>query len=261
MLKTLAQSITGIVLTSNIAFATDNPRPERLISLTPHLTEAVFWLEAGDQLKGRDRYSNYPQQALAVPIVGDAYNLNIEALLAQSPDLVLLWQAPSTLISKLESLGLKTFNTNPQSLDEIVSELKRLANNIDSEVPDKFDVLAQQVRGLKEGYKASSENKALLLVQSQPPIALGMGDSLAASLNYCGWQNALQQPQAVINLSPEFLPTGDYQAVLSFTATAMSYLKPVPQFKPEADPLLRPGPRFPAALQRLCSQLNAAEAK
>lgn len=243
------------LLLANTSLASES-FPKRVISLSPHLTEAVFWLGAGDRLAGRDRFSNYPPEAANVAVVGDAYSLNIEALLAQKPDLILLWQAPQTLQQQIQQFGLPLFNSNPQNLSAIRQELARLAKVLGVWPAQKFAELDQQIKQLQNQPLAAKPKKALLLVQSQPPVALGNNDALAASLPYCGWQNVLELPQPAINLSPEFLPSADYDAVINFASDNNPYLKPVPQLKPAADPLVRPGPRFAAAMLQLCQQLN-----
>lgn len=258
MYKSLLASLLLLFSASNTA----NAKPEntklehRVVSLAPHLTEAMFWLGAGHQLTGRDRYSNYPPKALKVPVVGDTYTLSIEALLAAKPSLVLLWQAPKTLLKQLQDYGLAVFDTNPQSVDDIKQELQRLAERLGVNASPQLQLLDTQIAQLKAPTNVANHSKALVLVQNQPPVVLGMGDSLAASLHYCGWQNAFAGPQAVINVTPEYLPSGDYQAVIQLAQHSNPYLKPVPTFTPNADALVRPGPRFPAAMLQLCRQLN-----
>lgn len=256
MLKPWVSAVTALVCIAFSALAFSKP-PQRVISLSPHLTEAIFWLGAGEKLAGRDRFSNYPEAALSVPVVGDAYSLNLEALVAQKPDLILLWQAPSQLLKQLKKLDIETFSSNPKTLPAVQRELERLATRLNIDAQQQLTALSKQIKTLEAKAQQTTDHKALLLVQSQPPIALGMGDNLAASLKYCGWSNAFPQPQAVINVNPEYLPTGAYQAVISFSPQDNRYLKKVPLLRPAADPLLRPGPRFPAALIDLCTELSA----
>lgn len=229
--------------------------PQRIVSLAPHLTEAIFWLGAENRLIGRDRFSNYPAASQKIPVVGDAYNVNVEALLASQPDLILLWQPPKSLQHQLAKQGLPLFVTNPVGLSAIYSELKRLAAILDISAANKFADLLASIKQLEQRALANNAPKALLLVQAQPPITLGLGDSLASSLPYCGWQNALSQKQAVVSISPEYLLAGDYQALLLFNQKKTPPVKAVPQLVINADALVRPGPRFPAALQGLCQQL------
>lgn len=63
--------------------------PQRIISLTPHLTELLFAVGAGAQVVGVDSASDYPQAAQALPRVGGYSRINFERMLALKPDLVI----------------------------------------------------------------------------------------------------------------------------------------------------------------------------
>ena len=54
---------------------------ERIISLAPSLTELVYAAGAGDKLVGVVEYSDYPPQAIDLPIVGRFDSLNLERIL------------------------------------------------------------------------------------------------------------------------------------------------------------------------------------
>ncbi len=124
MLKPWVSAATALVCIAFSALAFSKP-PQRVISLSPHLTEAVFWLGAGEKLAGRDRFSNYPEAALSVPVVGDAYSLNLEALVAHKPDLILLLQAPRQLLNHLNKLDQETFISNPHTLPPLKREIEK----------------------------------------------------------------------------------------------------------------------------------------
>jgi ABC-type hemin transport system substrate-binding protein len=64
---------------------------QRIVTLTPHLTELVFAAGAGKRLAGVARFSNHPPEAKALPVVGDALYVDVERLLALKADLVLAW--------------------------------------------------------------------------------------------------------------------------------------------------------------------------
>jgi iron complex transport system substrate-binding protein len=81
--------------------------PERIVSLTPAGTEILFALGLGDRVVGVDVFSYYPEEAAALPQVGDYSGPATEAIVALQPDLIL---AGNTLqgeaISSLTELGL-----------------------------------------------------------------------------------------------------------------------------------------------------------
>ncbi len=73
------------------------PVPQRIVSLLPSLTESVCALGQCAKLVGVDRYSDYPASVRSLPMVGGGLDPNIEAIVALSPDLVLVASsAPGT---------------------------------------------------------------------------------------------------------------------------------------------------------------------
>lgn len=63
--------------------------PQRVVSLSPAVTEILFTLGAGDLLVGRTDFCTYPPEAENIPSIGGISNLNIEKILSLSPDLVI----------------------------------------------------------------------------------------------------------------------------------------------------------------------------
>ena len=62
--------------------------PQRVVSLSPAVTEIMFALGADGLLVGRTDFCTYPAEVEAVPSIGGISNLNIERILSLSPDLV-----------------------------------------------------------------------------------------------------------------------------------------------------------------------------
>ncbi len=63
--------------------------PQRVVSLSPAVTEILFALDAGDLLVGRTDFCTYPDAAAEIPSIGGISNLNIENILTLNPDLVI----------------------------------------------------------------------------------------------------------------------------------------------------------------------------
>ena len=64
---------------------------QRIVSLMPHATELLFEVGAGDKIVGAVQYSDYPQAAKKIPRVGGYSALNIEAIVALQPDILIAW--------------------------------------------------------------------------------------------------------------------------------------------------------------------------
>ena len=63
--------------------------PQRVVSLSPAVTEIMFALGADSLLVGRTDFCEYPDAALQIPSVGGISNLNIEQILSLHPDMVI----------------------------------------------------------------------------------------------------------------------------------------------------------------------------
>lgn len=64
--------------------------PQRVISISPALTEIVTALDGTKRLVGRTSYCDYPANISEVKDIGDMYSPNIELIIEQEPDLVLV---------------------------------------------------------------------------------------------------------------------------------------------------------------------------
>jgi hypothetical protein len=109
----------------------DNP-PEKVVSLSPAITEIIYELGAKGSLVGVGRYSDYPPEAMEEnPDCGSAANPDFEKILALSPDL-LITQSPIAIkdLTALRSAGIEVLSipavTDIESLNALYESLNRL---------------------------------------------------------------------------------------------------------------------------------------
>jgi iron complex transport system substrate-binding protein len=79
---------------------------ERVVSLSPTHTEMMFAIGAGDLLVAVDQFSDYPEQAQALPNELSAFDNNVEAIAAYEPDLVLIGGDFNGLGPQLDELDI-----------------------------------------------------------------------------------------------------------------------------------------------------------
>ncbi len=99
---------------------------KRIISLAPSNTEILFAVGAGDQVVGRDMFSDYPDTAKSVQDIGGSNGkYNTEAIVALKPDLVLAGEInPPELVASMQQLGLPVFPlNNPATLEDMYSNV------------------------------------------------------------------------------------------------------------------------------------------
>ena len=79
-------------------------RPERIVSLSPTVTEILFAIGAGEQVVAVDEYSYYPPEAPVTDLSG--WDPNVEAVLSYEPDLVLIVYDANDLMAGLDAVGV-----------------------------------------------------------------------------------------------------------------------------------------------------------
>lgn len=110
---------------------------KRIVSLNGTLTELLYQLGLESQLVGVDVTSTYPEAASVLPNLGHVRQLNVEAVLALKPDLVLATDAgaDTKALKQLEEAGVKVQAIHlPQTLDGILSAAKDLASSLETTI-------------------------------------------------------------------------------------------------------------------------------
>ncbi len=105
MVKRLFTVLLIILSCSNTAFGA---LPQRIVSLAPALTEALYLLGVGERIQGCTIYCSKPEAAKQKEKVGNLVDFNLEKILTLKPDLVLAMEfADRRAIEKLKNLGLR----------------------------------------------------------------------------------------------------------------------------------------------------------
>jgi iron complex transport system substrate-binding protein len=106
--------------------------PNRIVSLSPNTTEALFALGAGDRIVGRSRFCDHPPEVRNIPQVGGYIDPSLEAILGLAPDLVVGARGPAGpgLAEKLGGIGIGTFFPPTESMAEIDAMIEALGDRI-----------------------------------------------------------------------------------------------------------------------------------
>lgn len=82
-------------------------QPQRIVSLSPTLTEMLFAIDAGPQVVAVDEYSTYPEEAPRTDLSG--YTPNAEAVVTYNPDLVVLDTDTNGIVAALRELDIPVY--------------------------------------------------------------------------------------------------------------------------------------------------------
>ncbi len=75
-----------VTLLANLSFSYAENIPQRIVSLSPSITEGIYVLKAQDRLVGVTKYCNFPPEAQTKQIIGNVVNPNVERIFSMSPD-------------------------------------------------------------------------------------------------------------------------------------------------------------------------------
>ena len=178
--------------------------PQRIISLSPHLTELVYALNAQDRLVAVSDYSDYPKEASKLPSVASFQGVNFEQVVRLKPDLILAWQGgnkPQDL-ERLKSLGFTIFYSTPKTLADISEEVKTLGELLGNKrlgeaLSLKFD---KKLDRLQTTYQTGKKIKVFYYLWPKPLMTIGQSAWGNELLNVCGASNIFDD---AINDYPE----------------------------------------------------------
>jgi iron complex transport system substrate-binding protein len=115
------------VLFAAISFALCAPCadvPQRIVSLSPDLTEVLYGIGAFSRVVGVSDYDTYPPEVAKLPHLGPLHSPNLETLTALHPDLVVINSAQAAFVEDtLNQLGLRIFKASNRTLEEVYASI------------------------------------------------------------------------------------------------------------------------------------------
>ncbi|MCH7673202.1 MAG: cobalamin-binding protein, partial [Proteobacteria bacterium] len=163
---------------------------KRIISLAPSLTELIYAAGAGDKLVGVIAYSNYPEAAKSLPVVGQHDMLDMERILSLRPDLVVAWLSgnPRASVRRLRELGLNVYIAEPKNLESIPSHMERLAilAGTESIAKPAAENFRSRLRALDKQYRNKAAVRTFYQVWDKPLISAGGNELINDIISLCG---------------------------------------------------------------------------
>ncbi len=188
----LARVLTPVLGLLSAGFATAGD-PPRIVTLSPHLAEMVYAAGAGDRLVGSVAYTDYPPPARDLPLVGDAFGVDAERLVALSPDLVLAWEGgnPALVIQRVRGLGIDVVALPATGLDDVPEQLERIG--VLAGTPQAAREAAGRYRAtierLRQAYRDAPELRVFYQISETPLYTVGRRHPITELLALCGGRN------------------------------------------------------------------------
>ena len=129
--------------------------PQRIISLSPCLTEIIFLLGGEDKLIGISDFCQYPPEGTdQIPRVGGLTNCHVESLLAMQPDVVLIGSIVAReTVERIENAGIPVIAIRAESsLNDLVPTIKTVGEilNATARATDTAKAFQQRLEILRQ---------------------------------------------------------------------------------------------------------------
>ncbi len=249
--------------------------PQRIISMSPSITEYLFALEVEDRLVGVTDYCNYPPEAQEIQSIGGFSTPNIEVITSLDPDLIISSNYNAEGVELLENVGFALVVVLASSIDDIIDNVdvigglvnaRAKAVELKSQMTAKLNEVTQSLSSLQESAKVTCYFEVW-----ESPMVAGESSFIDDMITKAGGINIfgdLEQEwpivshEAVISVNPEAIFITEHSAPWYTTTVCertgyntIDACKHNRIYTVNDDKFLRPGPRIVDALEEMASYL------
>lgn len=239
--------------------------PEKIVSLIPSNTEIAYALGLGEKMVAGSDFDNYPAEALELEKIG-GLELNIEAIVALEPDLVLAHPGnPIEGVEQLIDAGLTVFVVKDATNFEEVYESIETVGKITGTAEKAAEIIADMKEAFAEiealAADISEADKKTVFIEISPAPEIytpGVGTFENAILSLINAENGVKEDgwimiseEAIIEMNPDFIvATYDFIENVEEQIMSRDGWQDITAVKEESvivfdpDLLSRPGPRL-----------------
>lgn len=248
---------------------------QRIVAMSPHVTELLFAAGGGDRIVGAVTYSDFPEAAKKIPRIGTNRQIDMERVIAMKPDLIVAWMHGSSerQIETLRQLGIPIFHSEPLKLDGIADNVQRLGQLLGTETvaqPAAAQIRAQ-FAALTKQYASRPPVRMFYQVWDKPLYTLSSGSIVSDAMRVCGGVNIFADLkvtapvvsiEGVLQADPEAIfgtAEKDYGGVTLWKPyTTLKAVRNGNLFTLDGELLNRAGPRMVDGTRAMCEMLEQA---
>lgn len=253
---------------------------QRIVTLSPALTENLYAAGAGEKIIGVVEFCDYPEEAKKVARVGSGASVDLETLVSMKPDLVIAskkWNR-AVHVEKLRAMGFPVYVSELNNLEDIAYEIKRMGvlagtSTVAEKVAEKY---RSGLLSLKTKYGDRSSVSTFYQAWKQPLVTVGGQEFVSQIIKLCGGKSIfadqknsaivvniesvlVANPEAIVasgmgEAHPEWLD--DWKSWKNITAVKHDNLFFIPPWL-----LQRDTPRLLEGAELLCQHLERARAR
>jgi iron complex transport system substrate-binding protein len=157
LLLVLFSVFAGCVGKQNAQTSNVGPRPQRIVSLSPNVTEILYGIGAWPQVIAVSEYCSYPDDVKNKPRVNGWDKTNLEQVTALKPDFVIGVEAQEPFLrDKLNGLGIRSLFVKSQTIADVLASIVEIgrstgheaeAKDLSAKTEHELDAVRQAVAG------------------------------------------------------------------------------------------------------------------
>lgn len=250
---------------------------QRIISFSPGATELLFAAGAGEQIVAAVTFSDYPEAAKSLPRIGSYDRLDMEAVIAARPDLIVAWKEgnPREQVAQLREMGLPIYHGDQRDFEDIASTIQRLGilAGTENEAARAAGDFMRRIDNVRTNYANAAPVSTFYQVWVNPLMTANDRHFIGHAIRLCGGKNIFGDlkrltprigKEAVLAADPEVIIAGgmgeddpgwlnDWRPYKNLQAVRRDNLFFVPP-----STLQRPSPRLIQGINYLCEHLDTA---
>lgn len=180
--------------------------PKRIVSLAPSETEVLFALGLDEQVAGVSDLDDYPEAVKDKPRMG-GFQVNVEAIVAAQPDLVLAASLiDATTVKSLTDMGLQVFQSNPKTIDAVMEHIQTIGEitNHQAEAAEVVGKMKQEVQTVTDAVGSLSEDqKKKVYIEFSPGWTVGKGEFMDEMITLSGGINVASDVEGWSEINEE----------------------------------------------------------
>jgi len=205
--------------------------PQRIVSLSPNVTELLYGIGAFPQVVGVSDYCTYPPEVKKLPSVGGWHDPSLEKLAALRPDLVVVDDAQAPFVrDSFTKLGLRLMVVPTRHVDDVYRAIEELGKATGHQTQAaQLDATTRQALARVSQRTAALHRASVVLIVDRTPGTLRElvdatgGSFLAELVEIAGGRVALPPAkEGYAKLSKEDLLAANPDVILDFVHGAAS---------------------------------------
>ena len=252
----------------------------RIISMSPSITETLFALGLGYSVVGVTRFCKYPPIAREKENVGGYMDPNYEAIAKLEPDLVIILPEQGNIRAYLTDLGIEYLIVNNQKVSDIIETIVTIGNVCGAEksagelaanINSRIKEIHEQVRDLPQPRVLISIGRTMGTGSLKDVYIAGKNTFYDELIGYAGGENAFENqyieypvlsaegflylnPDIIIDMVPDIYNESLNETMVINEWGSVSGVKAVKNNRVHVligDYIVIPGPRFILLLEDL----------